>query len=256
MTQLRMRIFAGPNGSGKSTVIKAVRETKVAGRNIDFGYYINADDIAVALSNKKKFSFSAFDIKVNNKEFYEIVHASGLIADSVNEQLFRNAYNIKNNSIFITDLKFHEQLAQIIADFLRKKLLRERKRFSFETVFSHKSKLEIIQNAIDVGYKVYFYFVSTEDPEINKFRVLSRVQKGGHNVPEDKIVNRYKRSLELMYEAAQLSYQSFFFDNSKMDTNPNLFAHFKIINGVKEWDEIKESNVPLWFKNYYSAQIK
>lgn len=58
-----------------------------------------------------------------------------------------------------------------------------RRRFSFETVFSHPSNLEIMQEAVAQGYKVYLYYVSTEDPEINKYRVNLRVTQGGHSVP-------------------------------------------------------------------------
>ena len=46
----RFRIFAGPNGSGKSTIINNVRETIVSGYPIDFGLYVNADEIALCLA--------------------------------------------------------------------------------------------------------------------------------------------------------------------------------------------------------------
>jgi predicted ABC-type ATPase len=46
----RLRIFAGPNGSGKSTIIHSIRQFKKSnGTPIDFGVYINADDIAAQL---------------------------------------------------------------------------------------------------------------------------------------------------------------------------------------------------------------
>jgi predicted ATP-binding protein involved in virulence len=73
-----MRIFAGPNGSGKSTVIEQVRKYTSNGIQIDFGYYINADDISLELC-RKGFSFAPFDINIHNKEFRNIVFASGLI---------------------------------------------------------------------------------------------------------------------------------------------------------------------------------
>jgi predicted ABC-type ATPase len=150
----------------------------------------------------------------------------------------------------------NERLAQIIAYFLREKLLLERKKFSFETVFSHSSKLDIMREAKQAGYKVYLYFVSTESPDINKYRVKLRTIKGGHDVPAGKIESRYYRSLEFLYEAAQLSYQSFFFDNSRTGKQFKLFAHFKVLNGVKKWDKIVEKDVPEWFKRYYLAKVK
>lgn len=38
----------------------------------------------------------------------------------------------------------------------------------------------------------------TADYRINIIRVKTRQAAGGHNVPEDKIVNRYHRSLDLL----------------------------------------------------------
>lgn len=251
--QLRLRVFAGPNGSGKSTVIDTIRKATIDGRPVDFGYYINADEIAAALRTHT-FSFDAFDIQVTTKEFLHITLASGLIDGDFTEEIFRKAYSLRNNILRLKEPKHHERVAQIVADFLRKKLLAERKKFSFETVFSHASKLTIMQQAKDAGYKVYLYFVSTESPRINQFRVEARTRKGGHDVPSDKIVSRYYRSLELLYDACQIAYQTYFFDNSEDGKELLLFGHFKIEKGEKKWDPLDQSKVPNWFKKYYSAK--
>ena len=131
----------------------------------------------------------------------------------------------------------------------------KKKKFSFETVFSHRSKLDIMQVAVAEGYKVYLYFVSTESPDINIFRVETRKQLGGHDVPSDKIVSRYYRSLDLLYEACQLAYQVFFFDNSEDGQESIMFAHFKKENDVKKWDPIDIKKVPTWFRRYYSDKV-
>ncbi len=106
------------------------------------------------------------------------------------------------------------------------------------------------------GYKVYLYFVSTESPEINIARVASRKAQGGHDVPPELIRNRYYRSLEFLYEACQLAYQVFFFDNSAEGKDSKMFAHFKVVKGKKKWDKINNSDVPEWFRKYYSAKVK
>jgi predicted ABC-type ATPase len=85
--QLRLRVFAGPNGSGKSTVINDIKNYKSKGRLIDFGYYINADDIAFSLRDSS-FSFDSFRISVTNKEFKNIALASGLINENFMRLLF------------------------------------------------------------------------------------------------------------------------------------------------------------------------
>ncbi|TSD67760.1 toxin [Inquilinus sp. KBS0705] len=253
--QPKLRVFAGPNGSGKSTVIDFIRNYKVNEKNVEFGYYINADDIAKELKTKSGFSFNQYNFKVQSAEFNKIVSASGLINDQFTLNRLIKAYSITNNSIHCTQFDEIERLAQIVADYLRRKLLKEQKRFSFETVFSHSSKLDIMQDAVNAGYKVYLYFVCTESAEINKFRVEARMKKGGHSVPIDKIEKRYYKALNLLHDASQLAHQAFFFDNSEEGVDFKMFAHFKIISGKKAWDDINDDDVPNWFKIYYSDKI-
>ena len=252
--QLRLRVFAGPNGSGKSTVIERVKATKSKKRLIDFGVYINADDIAVSLLGVG-FSFSSYGVSVIGAEFKTIALASGLIGGEFPADRFSRCYFIRNNTLKLKVPMDNERMAQIVADFLRKKLLAERKKFSFETVFSHPSKLEIMRQAAAAGYKVYLYFVSTESPLINEFRVKARVAKGGHHVPVDKIESRYYRSLDLLFEASQIAYQAYYFDNSKEGEDFTMFAHFKVVKNKKKWDRIDPDTVPSWFKKYYSQKI-
>ncbi|WP_300687964.1 hypothetical protein [Chryseobacterium sp.] len=261
----RMRVFAGPNGSGKSSIIKKILTTEVKkGVTLDFGSYINADDIAQDLL-KKGHDFSNLKITWDQNEFYEIVVASGLINNEFTFDNLKESISVDVNK-FILDNKFikdkkdkvHERAAQIIADYFRKKLLTEDKKFSFETVFSHPGKVDIIKQAAAKGYKVYLYFVSTEHPDINIYRIKKvRVKQKGHDVPEEKIVSRYYRSMDLLYEAAQNVYQAYFFDNSKEGGDHTMFAHFKLSpDGEKMWDESDPKIFPDWFKIYYSGKIK
>ena len=257
-----MRVFAGPNGSGKSTIINAVRKTKVNNQPVDFGIYINADDIAKDLRNDA-FHFKTYTTSVTEEEFKKEAIQSGLINNEFTEAQFLSCYFFSNNKVSLTSghsvAKADERIAQILAHFLRKKLLQEKKKLSFETVFSHTSKLDIMREAKESGYKVYLYFVSTESPEINKFRVEARKNKGGHDVDPIKIEQRYYRSLDLLFEAAQLCYQVFFIDNSKElkdGEEANWFAHFKIVGEKKKWDKLKQTEVAEWFKKYYSSKVR
>ena len=253
-SQLRLRVFAGPNGSGKTTIIDAVRAHKVKNIPIDFGIYINADDIASKL-RENKFAFREYGIKTTRDEFVNVALDSGLVNEKLSEANFKKSFRFSANKIYLVKKDHDEQLAQIIADFARKKLLSLKKKFSFETVFSHPSKLEIMRQAKDAGYKVYLYFVSTESPEINKYRVKLRKEKGGHDVPDETIERRYYRALDLLYEASQLAYQAYFFDNTEEGKDFTLFAHFKVLRAKKRWDKIDKKRVPEWFKKYYSAKI-
>ncbi|HEY4110404.1 zeta toxin family protein [Puia sp.] len=192
---------------------------------------------------------------VTNKQFKDIALGSGLVGDQFDKATLEQSYSLRKNMLKLREKSADERLAQIIADFLRKRLLKERRRFSFETVFSHPSKLDIMRQAALEGYKVYLYFVSTESPVINKSRVAARKEKGGHDVPVDKIESRYYRSLDLLYDACQLSYQVFFFDNSVEDVELLMFAHFKKNGDKKVWDKMNKKEIPNWFRKYYSKKI-
>ena len=74
--------------------------------------------------------------------------------------------------------------ASVTADFLRRKLLEQKKSFTFETVMSSPDKIELLRSAQNMGYRTYLYYVATSDPEINIERIQSRVKMGGHAVPE------------------------------------------------------------------------
>jgi predicted ABC-type ATPase len=244
--QLRLRIFAGPNGSGKSTVINSITAKIVNGKPLYLGIYINADDIASAIRDNT-FSFTKYELECSKKEILNFAASSGLISAITDLKQLGNTFRINNNGIHLLHDSYAERLAQIIARLMREKLLQAKKRFSFETVFSHESNLDIMAKAVEQGYKVYLYFVSTEDPIINKYRVALRVKKNGHNVPADRIESRYYRAMSLVKRAAGIAYQAFFFDNS-IDNEPfRLVGH---LNKYKMWEEIDESDVSDWFYKY------
>jgi predicted ABC-type ATPase len=260
----RMRVFAGPNGSGKSSIIKSVLNTKLRqGRKLDFGVYVNADDIAVLL-NGKGCKISTFEVSATKMDILEVANKSGLINSDFSLNRLDECLQVSGELIQVNktaaDMKSdlpYERIAQILSDYFRKKLLETGKKFSFETVFSHESKVDIIKRAQAEGYKVYLYFVSTEHPEINVYRVKKvRVPNNGHDVEEGKIRSRYYRSMNLMFEAAQYCYQAYFFDNSVDGSNHTMFAHFKVDpEGNKIWDDLDKSLYPVWFKKYYSAKL-
>lgn len=70
--------------------------------------------------------------------------------------------------------------------------------FSFETVFSHESKLDFMRDAKTAGYFIRLLFVATDSPRLNVARVAKRVKDGGHDIETDKVVNRYRRTLNLL----------------------------------------------------------
>ena len=68
--------------------------------------------------------------------------------------------------------------AQAMADERRAEAIAARRSFSFETVFSHPSKLDVLDQARRAGYEVLLFFVAVDDPTINVERVKTRVHLG------------------------------------------------------------------------------
>lgn len=249
--QLRLRVFAGPNGSGKSTVIKRIRETEVNENvKLDVGVYINADDIAQSLKINK-FSFQPYEVDCTIENLVKFGETSGLLSGDFSVEQFSKSITISGRKLSLTKAESLDRVEQIIARFLRHAFIAAKRRFSFETVFSHESNLDDMRLAAEAGYKVYLYFVGTESPEINKFRVALRVKEGGHHVPADRIEKRYVRSMELLKEASEIAYQGYFFDNSINNEPYRLVGHFKVVAGEKEWDAIPENQVSIWLRKHY-----
>jgi predicted ABC-type ATPase len=104
--------------------------------------------------------------------------------------------------------------AQGMADAQRAACLLARESFSFETVMSHPSKVEVLRDARGRGFRTLLYFIATESPALNVARVRQRVALGGHDVPEDRIRARYARTLALLPDAIEAADDAVLFDNS------------------------------------------
>ncbi|MGW0160843.1 zeta toxin family protein [Mycobacterium sp. NPDC003323] len=107
----------------------------------------------------------------------------------------------------------HAYEAARIAAATRAKLIELGESFIAETVFSHPSKLELIDSAHSAGYTVALHVVLIPE-ELAVQRVAHRVAAGGHNVPEDKIRQRYRRLWDLVAAAATRADTTAFYDNS------------------------------------------
>lgn len=240
MAQKRMRVFAGPNGSGKTTIINDLRN------KIPFGVYVNADDIQRVLQIDRAIDFAVFNIQPLIEDIQDFFKKSDFAPTKLNSPNLWQYFSIDNNTLLLSEnLSVNAYVAADIAEFIRQRLLQEGQSFSYETVMSHAGKLSFMRAAKAAGYKVYLYFVATEDPEININRVNVRVASDGHAVAPDKIRSRYFKSLGNLKAAVKLTDRAYIFDNSGIVGE--LLAE---ITAGREVDIIDESNLPNWFFNY------
>lgn len=103
--------------------------------------------------------------------------------------------------------------AAVLAAEERDRRIAERRSFVAETVFSHESKIALIDQARANGYIVVLHVVIVPE-ELAVARVTDRVRIGGHDVPEDKIRSRYHRLWPLVVDAIGLVDEAHVYDNS------------------------------------------
>ena len=237
----RLRMFAGPNGSGKSTIKSKIGEDLL-------GTFINPDEIEAEIKQTGFLDFHNFGINPQAAELIDFFQNSTFLK-SVNLSAEAGKLSFSENKLSFVDVRINSYFASVASDFIRQTLVQDRKSFSFETVMSSPDKVEFLRRTRRNGYRNYLYYVATDDPLINVSRVEQRVREGGHNVPKDKIETRYYRSLELLFDAIKLTNRAYIFDNS--DEESTWIAEITDARDI----EIKQDDVPDWFKKYVLDKI-
>lgn len=122
---------------------------------------------------------------------------------------------------------------------LREDAIKNRRDFTFETVLSSPRNVELLKKAKSVGYRIEVVFVLTSDPQINISRVAQRVKNGGHDVPKDKIISRYHKSLDNISEMLKIADVMWVVDNSTEKADLIIYS---------KDNEISINETPLWDK--------
>ncbi len=126
----------------------------------------------------------------------------------------------------------------------REEHLENNKDFCFETVMSTERNLNLLKRAKEKGYFIRCYYILTADPEINVHRVRSRVEEGGHDVPYDKIIQRYERALNLVKDVVEVSDICHIYDNSEK-TPFRIFKKRKNICYFEECEDWLKEDIEL-----------
>jgi len=123
------------------------------------------------------------------------------------------------------DPAIHAYDAARAASDLRRDAIQARRSFATETVFSHPSKLELLDQARAVGYLTHLHVILIPE-ELAVERVRIRVETGGHDVPAEKIRQRYRRLWKLVRSAISSAHRADVRDNSRGNPPFRLVARF------------------------------
>lgn len=150
-----------------------------------------------------------------------------------------------NADVVARDLSVDAYEAAKLVSALRSELVGQRESFIFETVFSDPvgDKLGFLKQAAASGYTVVLCFVGIASPETSEQRVAMRVSQGGPDVPPEKLVERFPRTLANLAAAIRELPCVLVFDNDDLNFPYRHLATFA--NG--QVTHLKEP-VPVWLK--------
>jgi len=151
-----------------------------------------------------------------------------------------------NADILAQELEIDAYTAASVAGTIRQGFVENKTSFIFETVFSDPvgEKLRFFEDAVTAGYTVLLCFIRISNALISDERVTMRVHKGGHDVPIEKLKERFPRTLQNLRLAIQRLPQIIVYDNDDL-SNPfqqvAVFEDGRIVESV--------GDLPSWLAN-------
>lgn len=120
--------------------------------------------------------------------------------------------------------------------------MEEKAPFAMETVFSHlveengrvvASKVDLIRRMQRHGYFVLLLFVGLQSASLSVARVMSRVALGGHDVPRDRLMERFPRTQRAIALAKDVADACVFVDNSRDFEQAFTLCHVRVASRVE-----------------------
>jgi predicted ABC-type ATPase len=113
---------------------------------------------------------------------------------------------------------------------LLERAIAERCNFVFETTLGGNTITALLEKALLSGIEVRIWYVGLSSPELHIARVRSRVEKGGHDIPEARIRDRYDRSrLNLIHLLPKLTELRVYDNSEEADPHTGIAPETKLV---------------------------
>jgi predicted ABC-type ATPase len=143
---------------------------------------------------------------------------------------------------------------------LLERAIAERLDFTFETTLGGNTITALLDSAIKQNIEVNIWFVGLRDPELHIRRVRARFARGGHDIPDAKIRERYDTSRVNLIRLLPILAELRVYDNSEeadLDSDeipdPKLILH--MVRG-KVVESCAPQDTPEWAKPIIAAAMK
>jgi len=142
---------------------------------------------------------------------------------------------------------------------LLERAIAERFSFAFETTLGGNTITALLQRALAGGLQVRVWYVGLSSPELHIARVQSRVERGGHAIPEAAIRNRYDRSrLNLIQLLPQLTELRLYDNSVEADPHAGAAPELKLILHMVQGQVVDSCSLALtaeWAKPIVAAAL-
>jgi predicted ABC-type ATPase len=132
--------------------------------------------------------------------------------------------------------------------------------FAFETALGGRTIVSLLDKALSEGIEVRIWYVGLDGVERHIARVRSRVAQGGHDIPEERIRERYIQSRINLIRLLPCLTELLVYDNSEdadprsgTVPRPRLILHM-VRGKVRETCEL--IRVPEWAKSIVAVALK
>lgn len=143
---------------------------------------------------------------------------------------------------------------------LLERAIAERLDFAFETTLGGRTITGLLERAAAQGIEVRVWYVGLSSPALHIARVRARVAKGGHDIPEPRIRERYDASRLNLIRLLPSLIELWVYDNSReadphagVAPEPRLVLHLRRGAMIGPRDL---SATPEWAKAIVAAAIK
>ncbi len=162
--------------------------------------------------------------KRNEPVLYVLAGVNGAGKSSIGEAIF----HAKGSVVFNPDTiarkirTFHPDISLTLANAhawqlgksLLEEAIEERKDYRFETMLGGRTITRLLQEAARGQHRLHIWFCGLESPDLHLRRVRARVMRGGHDIPEEKIRERWNSSRENLIRLLPHIHHLRVYDNS------------------------------------------
>jgi predicted ABC-type ATPase len=143
---------------------------------------------------------------------------------------------------------------------LLERAIAERMSFAFETTLGGQTITALLDSALSAGAEVRVWYVGLRSAELHIARVRARAAKGGHDIPEARIHERYDRSrLNLIHLMPKLTELRVYDNSEEADLDAGVSPEPKLLLHIARGKIMSSCDLaatPAWAKPILGAALK